>query len=209
MLKSETIDSAGVYVGTVQAQQDQTGLRYGSGRDALVQAAVALGGRIGVGRLTHRNIALEAGVAHGLVQHHFGTIGALLEEALEYCLQDTLVLLDAPSERPEDFVSKIMETVRANPEAQVFQYELMLEARRRPELQIHLRRLDAAYRSAVKNSLTTMGLRGEHGLNEAVFAAIDGIVFQFVTVNSESDDRFESSVRGLLGLLVLAKAQQH
>ncbi len=57
--------------------------RYGEGRSALLAAAVHVGATRGLRHLTYRSVAAEAGVAPGLVAHHFGTRDALIEEALE------------------------------------------------------------------------------------------------------------------------------
>ena len=46
----------------------------------------------GLRHLTYRSVAQQAGVAHGLVAHHFGTRDALLEAALEFSLDNSVEL---------------------------------------------------------------------------------------------------------------------
>ncbi len=60
------------------------------GREALLRAAIKVVGDQGMSRLTYRGLAQEAGVSHGLIRHHFGTKEQLIEEALEYAIQQNL-----------------------------------------------------------------------------------------------------------------------
>ena len=63
---------------------------YGTGREALLDAAVRVVARGGLRRLTYRAVAQEAGVTHGLVVHHFGSRDALIEEALAHAVRQSL-----------------------------------------------------------------------------------------------------------------------
>ena len=59
---------------------------YGTGRQALLEAAIQVVAAEGLRGLTYRSGAAEAGVSHASVRYHFGDWSTLVEEALTYCL---------------------------------------------------------------------------------------------------------------------------
>ena len=109
---------------------------YGEGREALLNAAVRVVARGGLRKLTYRAVAEEAGVTHGLVVHHFGSRDALIEESLAYAVRTSLNVSDVEpgTGKVADFSVGLSEMVTSDPDTQAFQYELLLESRRRPEL---------------------------------------------------------------------------
>jgi len=178
---------------------------YGQGREALLAAAVKVVARGGLRKLTYRSVAAEAGVTHGLVAHHFGSRDALLEETLGWAVRrsiETSSLVPA-SGRLEDFAATLAGFITADPDLQAFQYELKLEASRRPELRHHVDLLYDAYRAAVREALACFDVSRE--MTEIVFAALDGLVFHQVT--SGAPERTEESVEALRRLLVAHRAQ--
>ncbi|MET8979944.1 TetR family transcriptional regulator [Streptomyces sp. NPDC004539] len=152
---------------------------YGSGRTALLDAAVRVVARGGLRRLTYRAVAEEAGVTHGLVVHHFGSRDALIEEAVTHAIRSSLEssALGAGTEGAGVFMGALADMVESGPELQAFQYELLLEARRRPELLPHLRALYEEYFEASGRELARL-LPGEvsRGMSRLVFAALEGLV---------------------------------
>ncbi|WP_416979601.1 TetR/AcrR family transcriptional regulator [Streptomyces sp. T028] len=178
---------------------------YGQGREALMAAAIKVVARGGLRKLTYRSVAAEAGVTHGLVVHHFGSRDALLEEALGWAVRrsiETSSLVPA-SGRLEDFAATLAAFIAADPDLQAFQYELKLEARRRPELQPYVEALYDAYRDAVRDALACFGVSEE--AVEIVFAALEGLVFHQVT--SGDPGRTEQGVEALRGLLAAYRRQ--
>lgn len=155
---------------------------YGEGRQALLAAAVHVVGTRGLRHLTYRSVAQEAGVAHGLVAHHFGSRAALLEAALEFSLANSVgsISADPGSGDLDALFAGVVEMVQANPDDQAFQYELILEARRRPELRPHVEHVYATYRRALRGELEAAGIDADDALVHLVFAAVDGLVFQQV-----------------------------
>jgi hypothetical protein len=84
----------------------------------------------------------------------------------------------------------------------VFQYELILESRRRPALRPHVERLYQAYRDALRTELQACGLPDDPDLVHLVFAALDGLVFQQVCLGeTEATEKALDRLRGLLGRL--------
>ncbi|WP_017599825.1 TetR/AcrR family transcriptional regulator [Nocardiopsis lucentensis] len=184
--------------------RDRAGRRvgYGEGRQALLRAAVRVVARRGLRHLTYRAVAQEAGVTHGLVVHHFGSRDALIEEALAYAVRTSVSssLLEPGSGRVEDFAAGLSELVEADPDLQAFQYELLLEARRRPELREQVRALYDGYRAATERELSRI-LPEDAGpaLTRLVFSALDGLVLYQLTLGGAGDtDEAVGALRELL-----------
>ena len=164
---------------------------YGEGRRALLTAAVHVVATRGLRHLTYRSVAQEAGVAHGLVAHHFGSRDALLEAALEFSLANSVgsISADPGSGDLEALFAGVVEMVQANPDDQAFQYELILEARRRPELRPQVEQVYSTYRQALRSELEAAGIHADDGLVHLVFAAVDGLVFQQVCLGDSAGAR--------------------
>jgi AcrR family transcriptional regulator len=180
-------------------------LQYGEGREALLNAAVRVVARGGLRRLTYRAVAEEAGVTHGLVVHHFGSRDALIEETLAHTIRTSLSTsaLEPGTGRVADFSAGLSEMVTADPDVQAFQYELLLESRRRPELLPQIRALYDEYFDATQRELTRMLPAGaDKALTRLVFAALDGLVLhQLVLGEPEVTDAALEELRSLLRLL--------
>ncbi|WP_405651252.1 TetR/AcrR family transcriptional regulator [Streptomyces sp. NBC_00019] len=178
---------------------------YGEGREALLNAAVRVVARGGLRKLTYRAVAEEAGVTHGLVVHHFGSRDALIEEALAHTIRTSLNTsdLEPGTGRVADFSSGLSRMVTADPGTQAFQYELLLESRRRPELLPQLRALYDEYFDATQRELGRMLPSGaDKALTRLVFAALDGLVLhQLVFDEPEVTDAALEQLRNLLRLL--------
>jgi AcrR family transcriptional regulator len=169
-----------------------------------VSAAVRVVATKGLRHLTYRAVAQEAGVTHGLVTHHFGSRDALIESALQHSLDHSVAgLTSAPgSGRIEALFEGLAELVADDPDTQAFQYELVLESRRRPELQPSVKALYDGYRRALRDEFTHSGIGPDEPLVHLVFAALDGLVFQQVCgVNSTTTQDSLVRLREILTLL--------
>ena len=155
---------------------------YGTGREALLAATVFVVARKGLRGATFRAVADRAGVNNSLVAHHFGTRDALIEAALEWSVQQSIGMsqLEALPGTEEEFCRSILALIAENPDLQIFQYEMILEARRRPELGAAVRKLYSSYVSALSDGLRRIGVDTRAGTAEAVFAALDGLVLQLL-----------------------------
>lgn len=83
---------------SVEAGSKQRTSAFGAGRQALIEATITVVARAGLRNLTYRAVAKEAGVAHGLVAHHFGSRQALIEAALQHALDESADVLSAVTE---------------------------------------------------------------------------------------------------------------
>ncbi|WP_198950492.1 TetR/AcrR family transcriptional regulator [Kineosporia sp. A_224] len=194
-------------VGTGLTAEDGEGRdrpRYGEGREALLRAAIRVVATSGLRNLTYRAVAREAGVTHGLVAHHFGSRDTLLEEALRYSLQLSVETssLESGTGQIDDFARDLPEFVDREPDVQAFQYELILESRRRPELRPYVEELYDYYRGAARRELARLGIQ-DPALADVAYAALDGLVFQQISVASPENTR--RSVDALRTMLLAAR----
>lgn len=157
--------------------------RYGEGRAALLAAAVRVVANQGLRNLTYRAVAREAGVAHGLVAHHFGTREFLLEAAMRFSLDGAMTSV---SSRPGSgdltaLFEGLADLAVTEPDLLAFQYELILEARRRPELRPHVDTIYESLVDAIRHELVCAGIEPDDGLTHMLYAAADGLVFNQIT----------------------------
>lgn len=178
--------TAGNGTATVAAVRPQ----YGAGREALLDAAITVVAQRGLRHLTYRSVAARAGVTHGLVAHHFGSRDALLLEALRHSVRRSIdvTFLRLDSGSPDDFVRGFADLVQSDPDLHAFQYEVLLESRRSPETRRYAEELYASYRAASREGLAAIGIK-DGPMADLVFAALDGLVFQQVTVGSATVTR--------------------
>lgn len=183
------------------------GVTYGGGRQAPLEATVRIVASQGLRGLTYRSVAAEAGVTHGAVRYHFGDWNRLVEEALEYCVERgvTEIALTSEDSGFDSFAAGLVSMVAGNPSAQAFQYEVSLEARRRPELLRLTERANDTYRASVRTELALRGLH-DPDLAEMVFVVLDGLVFH-QTVSGETE-RTERAIKALRSILRSCASQQ-
>jgi len=145
-----------------------------------MDATVRVVARKGLRGLTYREVAAEAGVTYGLVSHHFGSRDALVQETLEHAFRESLAVsfLHAPAETVEDIGRGLPEAVQKLPDQQVFEYEMGLEARRKPEMLAELRGIYEEYVTLVERQLRAIGIDRGRAFSRLVFAALDGMVLQ-------------------------------
>lgn len=173
----------------------------GLGRDALIAASAAIIAEEGLRNLTYRNVASRAGVVHGLVRHHFGTREALVKAALEYCVAQSIrdSGLGEELNSIDELAVNLPTIVEANPGTQVFQYELILQSTRQPELRPLVEKLHEEYRSAMVAELEGLGFGRDDDLANLVFAALDGLVFEQVALGDKNvSERALSRLREIL-----------
>jgi AcrR family transcriptional regulator len=167
---------------------DPSRLPYGHGRQAILDATIAVVAESGLRGLTYRAVAARAGVNNSLVAHHFGSRDGLVEAALEHATERTLAAFAASSgdrSLAEDLVDQL---IGADAALQVFQYELLLESRRTPALRAAVVRQYDAYIDAWQDMLGRLGRDGgDRALARAVAAAVDGLLLQQLAVSAPAD----------------------
>ena len=157
--------------------------KYGTGKEALLRAAVGVVAAKGLRGLTYRSVAEAAGVNNTLVAHHFGSRDALIAAALDWAAEQSISAsrLREAAALGHSFTESLLELLLAEPELQVFQYEMILEARRRPELADAVSALYENYVSALAEGLAAAGLTDNvQVVARTLFASLDGLVLQYL-----------------------------
>lgn len=181
------------------------GLSYGDGREALLEATVRVVAQKGLRGLTFRAVAEAAGVNNTLIAHHFGTRDNLLSAALEWTADRSIAAADL-SEYATDadsFRAALVGNVLSEPDVEIFQFEMIIESSRRPELQGAVRNLYQRYVAALAAGRAKLGAPTSEPLNLALFAALDGLMLQYVS-RSITAQQLEDAVIAL-GIAVAAK----
>lgn len=168
---------------------------YGGGRDALLAAAIRVVASRGLRGLTIRAVAEAAGVSHTLVRFHFGSREGLLEATL---VRSVELAIDTTSLEPgtgaiDDMATDLSDFIESETELIAFQYECLLEARRRKELMPHVRDMYDEYMAAARRELERAGLGDDPELARVVFAALDGLSLQHAVFGGA--DHTEAGVR--------------
>ena len=165
-------------------------------RTLLADAALRVLARQGSRGLTHRAIDTEAGVPKGTASNYFASrddvIDAILVRIGERLSPDPGIHAELATRAPgiELFTEHLRDIVRrltAEPDVTIALFELRLEATRRP----HVAQALAGWRrdglAADIEFNTSMGLPGD-GADIALFHyAIDGLVFDRLTVPLDKD----------------------
>lgn len=185
------------------AATSRPGPGYGNGRRAMLDAVVRVATRRGLQRVSNRAVAEEAGVTHGLVRHHFGSRNEMLHEAVATAAQESIDLsaMIPPSGLLEDFSTGLADLVAKDPDMQAFQFEVVLESRRVPELAHEARALYDTYLDAMTDALQRIGIQPTPQLTRIIFAALDGLVMQQLIYNDPA--RTRAAVQELCDLLAL------
>lgn len=183
-------------------------IKYGTGREALIEAAVRVVARHGLHGMTFRKVAQEAGVNNSLVAHHFGSLSSLASAALAWSA--TTALNDSHlagfRDSAEDYRSALWSTLSGEKDLHVYQFEMVLEASRDEEIREHIIAMYDQYTSEISRSMFGESADDEdHALARAVFAALDGLVLQFVS-GAIDREQVDSSVDALWKLAALANA---
>ena len=168
------------------------------------RAGGARGARGGRGRgLTHRAVDRRAGLGEGSTSNYFPTREALLTATLRRLVElerPTVQALEEPrAGRPLRAASRGRAGRRAaaglaRPRAfglTVARYELILEARRRPEFQLALNEVRREYRLLVERLLPAAGCRDPRRHAPHLLTVLDGLMvnqlFEPATALSEAD----------------------
>lgn len=155
----------------------------GSGRDALIEATFTVVARKGMRGLTFRAVAEEAKVNNSLVAHHFGNRDGLIEAAFNKSIEESIhdSGLESFARNKEAFTETLLDLLNTEAEQknEIFQYEMLLESRRNPELSPKLLALYRRFTTTLAESLTTLdGAKLNPARAGYVFAALDGLVLQ-------------------------------
>jgi DNA-binding transcriptional regulator YbjK len=123
-------------------------------RAAIVEATLRVIGTRGADAVTHRAVAAEAGVPLASTTYYFASKEALVREAFALAIERSLALVAEHAARTEGtaidrLVALADAQLRGADAPLAAQFELMLEAGRRPELRDLAEHWDTTYREAL------------------------------------------------------------
>jgi DNA-binding transcriptional regulator YbjK len=146
-------------------------------RQAILRATLGLISKRGIDSVSHRTVAEEAGVPLASTTYYFESLDELLEGALRLFVDEEAERLSALAERldgQELPAREIARLFRAELEPDVAQFELYVEAARRPRLREVARRSIELYTTVAAAALRTAGLRKPAIDPRAFVALFDG-----------------------------------
>ena len=180
-------------------------------RREILEATLRVIGQSGVNGVTHRAVALEAGVALASTTYYFDSKDALVVEALELMIARSIECVRrytaCPSQITQDeLVDRMVgfadEQINDPLAFVLAQYELMLEAGREEYLRPLARRWTIAYMDGFSHLVESAGLPEPVETAEMITNFVEWAVLNHVT--PPSDDFLEDHFKPLLTTLVTA-----
>jgi TetR/AcrR family transcriptional regulator, regulator of biofilm formation and stress response len=153
-------------------------------REQILEAALRVIGREGRSAVTHRAVAKEAGVPLGSTTYYFDSRDDLLAQALEHVARkeaDRYAQLGEElrkAKTPRQLADMLLDQLIFEAEdrvAYIAEYELWLEAGRRPELREPATAWCDAVQLAVAGAMEKLGSTDPAADASLVVAAIDGL----------------------------------
>ncbi|MFI1012157.1 TetR/AcrR family transcriptional regulator [Streptomyces sp. NPDC020965] len=165
-------------------------------RQRIIDAALRVVGRDGIGGLSHRTAAAEADVPLGSTTYHFASLDELLIAALRQAnetfaaaVRDSRALADPDSDLAADLARIMGEWLAAERVRVELEYELYLAALRRPVL----RPVAAEWTEGVVAALSR---RTDPVTARALVAVMDGICLQVLLTDAAYDQEYARDVIG-------------
>ncbi len=153
-------------------------------REQILDATLRVIGRDGRESVTHRAVAEEAGVPLGSTTYYFDSRDDILGQALEHVaaqeverygrLGDELRSVKSARELADRLVTELVGAAEDRT-AYIAEYELWLEAGRRPELREAAQSWCDAEQRSVAGALETLGSTDPQADASLVVAALDGL----------------------------------
>jgi DNA-binding transcriptional regulator YbjK len=200
---------------TTRGRRDRRGEQR---RAELLEAAIHLIGAHGLDAVTHRAVAAEAGVSAASTSYYFRSKDELIDEALNALATREIELLRRRREALGDRAADLEETTEAlsvwieeqlTPEGRVAmlaQYQLQLEAARRPAARAILQAWKEGTDDLAETAMASLGARDVRTAGILLVCAIDGLRLRLLASGHEplTPEQLRAVVRALLVGLVSA-----
>lgn len=186
-------------------------------REQLLLATFAVACREGIGGVTVRSVAAEAGVSHGLVLHHFGRKERLVRELLEWLIEDMAVLhisddiaaFPRSVDRLHALIQQELTRLSHQPEHMRLFLEFWALGAQQEEIRTRIRSELARYRRAFGEIMEEVvgadplayGSMTPGGLSAVAVSWIHGCVVQAMIDPRFDTDGYLAAVRGLIDQL--------
>ena len=163
-------------------------------RAVILEATLQVIARHGADGATHRAVAAEAGVPLASTTYHFASKDALVHEALELAIDRSIAAVWRESAPPgpagrAQLVHRLLSLVAAicddDQAPLAAQYELVLEAGRRPELRPLAERWNQAYLAGIESLAARAGLARPGQAAEILSNLIEGALLTQLSVPQE------------------------
>ena len=182
-------------------------VRYGEGRQALIEAAVRLVAREGLSRLTTRTLIAESGVSQGSLHHHFGSVQDILGAGLDYCGDVSLAYLNSSASFAAVF-EQMLVFFRERPDVAAFRTEVFLEARRRPPIRDLVRAHQDRFADVIRSVLMTLDIAPDEALVAFLTGAVYGFAYQIAVFGDAQLPATEQQFAVLQRLLAAADSEE-
>jgi DNA-binding transcriptional regulator YbjK len=187
------------------------GKRSSRRRADIVEATLRIIGRSGAAAVTHRAVAAEAGVSLASTTYYFDSKDALVHEALELVI-DRSVAVVADHTRVTGTISadELVERLVRLTQAQlddidaplIAQFELVIEAARRPALRPLAERWEAAYMESLVALVEAAGVAEPDHVCEILATLLEGSLLAQISLPRA--DFVEAELRPILRRVVTA-----
>jgi TetR/AcrR family transcriptional regulator, regulator of biofilm formation and stress response len=183
-------------------------------REQILEAALRVIGRSGREAVTHRAVADEAGVPLGSTTYYFDSRDDLLAQALEHVASREVDRYGRRAEElrsvksPRELADRLIDELVAAAEdriAYIAEYEIWLEAGRRPELREAAQSWCDAEQRSVAVAMAALGSAAPATDASLVVAAIDGLGERVLAREedpAEAAKEFRPELRRLIQRLV-------
>jgi len=189
--------------------------RQGTGRrEAILEATVRIIGTRGLGAVTHRAVAREAGVPLAATTYYFASKAELLREALRLLVEDEItrvsrravelgVDLGSPRRAAAAIAHVLLGDEQAS-QALLAKFELYLEAARDPELRRTASHWRGAFVALAESALQTVGAPEPERRAQLLVAAIDGTLVHELASGAETggEERLRERLERLFELML-------
>lgn len=177
-------------------------------RDALLDAAILLIGEKGLGSVTHRAVAAQAGLPPSTTSYFFASIDELVVEAMRRVadlitaqIQSVTELVAATDPEPSAAVDTMVEILLGEPEvATLAQFETYLQAARQPELRVEVARVLDAFEELATATFERLGAKLPKAGARAVVALADGFALHRLGAR-RGEDHTEALKSSFLALI--------
>ena len=173
-------------------------------RETLLRAALGVISERGIGGTTHRAVAQAADVPVATTTYYFSSLDDLLQSALALYVDDEIARIGEVTEQlvaveggTQDIIRAVAAQLASTSPSP--QFDLYVEAQRRPALRPVVQRSLDAYRGLAEGLLRHVGARDPEAAAPLVVALLDGFAVQYVAIGD--DQREERVVEGLSALL--------
>lgn len=181
-------------------------------RRAILEATLTLVGRSGTGAITHRAVAVEAGVPLAATTYYFSSKSELVREALTHAAEtdrETTTTLAAELERVQNagelattLADHVADWLGSGRAVLVSHYEITLEGARRPELAAISRAWTDRYVQVLAEPLRRLGSTTPELDAWIVVTAYDGMMLDELSGQRPGFER--ETLRPALDRLILA-----